>query len=134
MVDNQVIGQKDDGARYLEFLRMLKPKLGEKSVSIAAPASYWYLKAFPIEEISKAIDYIVCMTYDLHGQWDYGNPNAFDSCASGKCIRSHGLCAIRTCKHHVLTEFASESHRDNQCTCDEYVLTWKRSGNYRANF
>ncbi len=29
-------------------------------------------------------------TYDLHGQWDYGNPNAYDSCPSGKCIRSHG--------------------------------------------
>ncbi|KAJ8121377.1 hypothetical protein ONZ43_g2151 [Nemania bipapillata] len=29
------------------------------------------------------------MTYDLHGQWDYGNVNAFDSCPSGKCIRSH---------------------------------------------
>jgi hypothetical protein len=29
------------------------------------------------------------MTYDLHGQWDYGNPNAYDSCSSGKCIRSH---------------------------------------------
>ena len=28
-------------------------------------------------------------TYDLHGQWDYGNVNAFDSCPSGKCIRSH---------------------------------------------
>lgn len=32
------------------------------------------------------------MTYDLHGQWDYGNVNAFDSCPSGKCIRSHGQC------------------------------------------
>jgi hypothetical protein len=29
------------------------------------------------------------MTYDLHGQWDYGNPNSFDQCDSGKCIRSH---------------------------------------------
>jgi GH18 family chitinase len=76
MVNNQVIGQKDDGIRYLEFLKMLKDKLGDKSVSIAAPASYWYLKAFPIEKISKVIDYIVYMTYDLHGQWDHGNPNA----------------------------------------------------------
>lgn len=29
------------------------------------------------------------MTYDLHGQWDYGNPKSFDECDSGKCIRSH---------------------------------------------
>jgi len=38
-----------------------------KTLSIAAPASYWYLKAFPIEAISAVVDYIVYMTYDLHG-------------------------------------------------------------------
>jgi GH18 family chitinase len=63
----------------------------KKSVSIAAPASYWYLKAFPIDKIAEVVDYIVYMTYDLHGQWDYGNPNAYDQCESGKCIRSHGM-------------------------------------------
>ncbi|KFY08962.1 hypothetical protein V492_05773 [Pseudogymnoascus sp. VKM F-4246] len=90
LVDGQPIGQKDDGNYYLFFLMLLKVRLGaNKSVSIAAPASYWYLKAFPIDRIAAAIDYIVYMTYDLHGQWDYGNVNAFDSCESGKCIRSH---------------------------------------------
>ncbi|KAI6086086.1 glycoside hydrolase family 18 protein [Hypoxylon rubiginosum] len=88
LVDGQPIGQKGDGAAYLRFLTTLKDKLGDKSVSIAAPASYWYLKAFPIDQIAAVIDYIVYMTYDLHGQWDYGNVNAFDSCPSGKCIRS----------------------------------------------
>lgn len=62
-----------DGVGYLKFLMALKKKLGSKSVSIAAPASYWYLQAFPIDRIAKVIDYIVYMTYDLHGQWDYGN-------------------------------------------------------------
>ncbi|KAK2036421.1 glycoside hydrolase family 18 protein [Colletotrichum somersetense] len=90
MVNGQPIGQAGDGVAYLRFLTSLKQKLGtDKSVSIAAPASYWYLKAFPIDRISAVIDYIVYMTYDLHGQWDYGNANAFDSCPSGKCIRSH---------------------------------------------
>ncbi|UKZ57771.1 hypothetical protein TrVGV298_011632 [Trichoderma virens] len=90
LVNGQPIGQKSDGADYLSFLTLLKQKLGSgKSVSIAAPASYWYLKAFPIDRISAVIDYIVYMTYDLHGQWDYGNANAFDMCPSGKCIRSH---------------------------------------------
>ncbi|KAH8901476.1 class V chitinase Chi100 [Thozetella sp. PMI_491] len=89
LVDGQPIGQATDGLYYLKFLISLKQKLGSKSVSIAAPASYWYLKAFPIDRIAEAIDYIVYMTYDLHGQWDYGNVNAFDSCPSGKCIRSH---------------------------------------------
>lgn len=41
----------------------------EKTVSIAAPASYWYLKNFPIEEMAKTLDYIVYMTYDLHGKY-----------------------------------------------------------------
>ncbi|KAH6851101.1 glycoside hydrolase family 18 protein [Chaetomium sp. MPI-CAGE-AT-0009] len=88
-VDGAPIGQPGDGVAYLRFLTVLKSKLPNKSVSIAAPASYWYLKAFPIDRIAAVIDYIVYMTYDLHGQWDYGNPNAFDSCPSGKCIRSH---------------------------------------------
>ncbi|KAM7210947.1 carbohydrate-binding module family 24 protein [Rhypophila decipiens] len=90
MVGGQPVGQKTDGVEYLKFLTVLKQKLGaDKSVSIAAPASFWYLKAFPIDRIAKVIDYIVYMTYDLHGQWDYGNPNSYDMCPSGKCIRSH---------------------------------------------
>lgn len=90
MVDGQVIGQKSDGLNYLKFLTVLKQKVGSnQTVSIAAPASYWYLKAFPIDRVAKVIDYIIYMTYDLHGQLDYGNPNSFDEFPSGKCIRSH---------------------------------------------
>lgn len=85
------IGKKSDGIDYWMFLLLLKTSLPSgKTVSIAAPASYWYLKAFPIDRIASTIDYIVYMTYDLHGQWGYGNANAYDSCPSGKCIRSHG--------------------------------------------
>lgn len=47
---------------------LLKNLLDGKSLSIAAPASYWYLKGFPIAQISKVVDYIVFMAYDLHGQ------------------------------------------------------------------
>jgi GH18 family chitinase len=48
-------------------LRLVRSKLpADKSISIAAPASFWYLKAFPIAEISKTVDYIVYMTYDLY--------------------------------------------------------------------
>lgn len=43
-VGGQPIGQKSDGVNYLKFLTVLKARIGsEKSVSIAAPASYWYL-------------------------------------------------------------------------------------------
>lgn len=57
-------GDPGDGDRYLAFLRDVRAALpSHMSISIAAPASYWYLKAFPIAEISKVVDYIVYMTW-----------------------------------------------------------------------
>ncbi|CAK7212940.1 hypothetical protein SCUCBS95973_001630 [Sporothrix curviconia] len=79
----------DDGANYLAFLKVLKGLLPGKTVSIAAPASYWYLQGFPIAEIAAVVDYIVFMTYDLHGQWDAGNAYAQEGCPTGNCLRSH---------------------------------------------
>ncbi|PPQ99589.1 hypothetical protein CVT24_005168 [Panaeolus cyanescens] len=67
-------GQQDDGINYLLFLLLVWAELPtEKSLSIAAPASYWYLRGFPAELMGAVVDYIVYMTYDLHGQWDYGS-------------------------------------------------------------
>jgi chitinase len=83
-------GELADGPNYLEFLKILRSKLApEKSLSIAAPASFWYLKQFPLEEIGYVVDYIIYMTYDLHGQWDYGNKWAVSGCVAGNCLRSH---------------------------------------------
>ncbi|KAK8139989.1 hypothetical protein PG984_000055 [Apiospora sp. TS-2023a] len=83
-------GGESDGANYLAFLVVLKNLLGPgKTVSIAAPASYWYLKAFPIDKIAKVVDYIVYMTYDLHGQWDAKNSWSQEGCPTGMCLRSH---------------------------------------------
>jgi GH18 family chitinase len=31
------------------------------------------LQGFPIAKIAEVVDYIIYMTYDFHGQWDYGN-------------------------------------------------------------
>ncbi|KAL2831314.1 hypothetical protein BJY01DRAFT_240141 [Aspergillus pseudoustus] len=60
-------GLETDGPNYYKFLLAMRGKLAEgKSLSIAAPASYWYLKAFPIAQMAKQLDYIVFMTYDLH--------------------------------------------------------------------
>lgn len=85
-------GSAFDGIYYWEFVTLLKSALNnaapDATVSIAAPASFWYLKAFPIEAISAAVDYIIFMTYDLHGQWDYGNANADIGCPAGNCLRS----------------------------------------------
>ncbi|KAI2782388.1 putative glycosyl hydrolase, family 18 [Daldinia loculata] len=79
-----------NGKNYYEFLSDVKKSVGSsKSVSFAAPASYWYLKAFPIKNMAKDLDYIVYMTYDLHGQWDYNNKWTSPGCETGNCLRSH---------------------------------------------
>ncbi|KAL2799896.1 glycoside hydrolase superfamily [Aspergillus keveii] len=83
------LGWLADGPNYLAFLKKLKmifPR--EKTVAIAAPASYYYLRVFPLAEMWPYLDYIVYMTYDLHGQWDYGN-SILDWCPMGNCLRSH---------------------------------------------
>ncbi|KAE8152020.1 chitinase [Aspergillus avenaceus] len=81
-------GSLEEGSNYLAFLVILKNLLPGKSISIAAPSSYWYLKQFPIKEIGKVVDYIVYMTYDLHGQWDAHNSNSQEGCERGNCLRS----------------------------------------------
>ncbi|KAI9675883.1 MAG: hypothetical protein M1822_008892 [Bathelium mastoideum] len=83
-------GLASDGPNYLTFLQTLRSKMPSgKTISIAAPASFWYLKSFPIAKMAKELDYIVYMTYDLHGQWDYNNDWAQEGCKMGNCLRSH---------------------------------------------
>ncbi|KAK4136083.1 glycoside hydrolase family 18 protein [Trichocladium antarcticum] len=81
-------GTAEDGPNYVAFLAILKNLLPGRTVAIAAPASYWYLKQFPIKEISRIVDYIVYMTYDLHGQWDAENAHSQEGCDTGNCLRS----------------------------------------------
>ncbi|KAK3389440.1 class V chitinase-like protein [Podospora didyma] len=83
-------GQMNDGDDYLAMLTVLKKKLpNHVTLSFAAPASYWYLQHFPLGKMSDTVDYITFMTYDLHGQWDYGNKWSQDGCPDGNCLRSH---------------------------------------------
>ncbi|KAH8731881.1 chitinase [Phaeosphaeriaceae sp. PMI808] len=79
---------KDDGPNYLALLVTLRNILPGKSISITAPSSYWYLKQFPIKDISKVVDYIVYMTYNLYGQSDPGNTYPQEDCPKGYCLRS----------------------------------------------
>ncbi|KAL7943679.1 hypothetical protein V8C42DRAFT_328167 [Trichoderma barbatum] len=83
-------GSPTDGPNYLSFLQQLRSSLPSNvSISVAAPASYWYLRGFPIANMSSVLDYIVYMTYDLHGQWDFNNTFANPGCPNGNCLRSH---------------------------------------------
>lgn len=82
-------GSPDDGTNYLAFLTELRAILpAGKTISVAAPASFWYLRGFPIQQIAEVVDYIVYMTYDLHGIWDLGNSYSQDGCPGGNCLRS----------------------------------------------
>lgn len=88
-------GSQAESIGFFLFLDELKKKMPfGKTVSVTAPASFWYLQHFPIQALSLVVDYIVYMTYDLHGQWDYNNKWASPGCVSfteglGNCLRSH---------------------------------------------
>ncbi|KAG9250035.1 uncharacterized protein F5Z01DRAFT_695689 [Emericellopsis atlantica] len=83
-------GSEQDGEDYLAFLKLVRQKLpSDKSLAIAAAASFWYLKGFPIKDMAPVLDYIIFMTYDLHGQWDVGREWSMDGCEAGNCLRSH---------------------------------------------
>lgn len=89
-IDGSDPGTPEDGDNYLNFLTLVKRRFkSSKTVAIAAPSSYWYLRNFPIKKMSKVVDYIVYMTYDLHGQWDVGNEWSMEGCEGGNCLRSH---------------------------------------------
>ena len=88
-------GTEEDSVGYFLLLEELKTKLASSSdtadmtISFTAPASFWYLQYFPVLALSQVVDYIVYMTYDLHGQWDYGKAYSDSSCSAGNCLRSH---------------------------------------------
>jgi chitinase len=82
-------GSDEYGSNYLAFLQALRTALPDKSISISAPASYYYLKAFPIAAIAEVVDHVFYMTYDLHGTWDLGNGWAQNGCSAGDCLFSH---------------------------------------------
>lgn len=54
------LGSPSDGPNYLSFLQEVRALLpAGKTLSIAAPASYWYLRGFPIADMAAILDYIV---------------------------------------------------------------------------
>lgn len=73
----------------LELNVAMTAQTPDKTISTTVPSSYWYLKAIPIEAISAVVDYIVIMTYDMHGQWDWNSTYADVGCPAGSCLRSH---------------------------------------------
>ncbi|RKK65885.1 hypothetical protein BFJ69_g15895 [Fusarium oxysporum] len=105
-------GQKDDGENYYQFLKLVREKLPkDKSLSIAAPASFWYLKSFPIKKMISLLDYVIYMTYDLHGQWDVGSKWVSPGCPAGNCLRSHVNSTETMDALIMITRAGVESHK-----------------------
>ncbi|KAK4441922.1 chitinase [Podospora aff. communis PSN243] len=67
-------GRPADFNNYATFLRRLRERLNRTGkrygISIAIPASYWYLRGFNLQELEPWIDWFNIMTYDIHGTWD----------------------------------------------------------------
>lgn len=105
-------GQKEDGENYYQSLRLIRSMLpSEMSLSIATPASYWYLRGFPIKKMADVLDYIVYMTYDFHGQWDVGNKWSQSGCEAGNCLRSHINSTLTTDALIMITKAGVKSHK-----------------------
>lgn len=111
-IDGSEPGEEEDGENYLEFLKLVRDKLpSDKSVSIATASSYWYLKGFPIKEMAPVLDYIVFMTYDLHGQWDVGREWSMEGCEAGNCLRSHINSTLTMNSMIMMTKAGVPSHK-----------------------
>ncbi|PVI04199.1 glycoside hydrolase family 18 protein [Periconia macrospinosa] len=98
----------------------VRRRLRNQSVSIAAPASYWYLKGFSIKDIGGMVDYIVYMTYDLHGQWDYGNkwssPNCEEYVSTGPPLPPEFSLTENPLAQRKLLAIAHQHHRNHEFT------------------
>lgn len=77
-------GSPEDTVNYLALVKEMRSAFGPTYlITIAAPASYWYLRHFKIGEMSKYLDFINVMTYDIHGVWDS------DIKSLGPYVKSH---------------------------------------------
>lgn len=58
----------NNGNNYLELVKLIKAKLpAGKTLSVALPASYYFLRAYPVKAMQDYVNYYVYMTYDFQG-------------------------------------------------------------------
>lgn len=67
-------GTANNGVDFTSMLEELRTAIDANSrdyiVTFTAPTSYWYLRHFDITAMTKHVDWINLMAYDLHGVWD----------------------------------------------------------------
>nr|AVX51682.1 killer toxin subunit alpha/beta-like protein [Komagataella phaffii] len=124
-IPNIPAGTKGDGLRYAKLMERVKELDSSKTVSVAIPASYWYLKGFPLKEMDKHVDYFVLMNYDYVGQWDYGKPNTGIGCHSDRSTTERAIkmivkSGIDTTKVHGGLANYGRAFRLNDKNCKSY--------------
>ncbi|TEA17437.1 Acidic mammalian chitinase [Colletotrichum sidae] len=64
-------GAPEDKENYVHLVRELRRALPvQKEITVAIPASNWYLRHFDVEAMAEHIDWFNIMSYDIHGTWD----------------------------------------------------------------
>ncbi|KAL2753128.1 glycoside hydrolase family 18 protein, partial [Sodiomyces alcalophilus JCM 7366] len=64
-------GAPEDKENYVHLVRELRMALpAHKEITVAIPASNWYLRHFDVEAMASYIDWFNIMSYDIHGTWD----------------------------------------------------------------
>lgn len=68
-------GRPEDYKNSVTFMKKLRERMkdSKRGVSMAIPASYWYLQNFDIKALESQVDWFNVMTYDVHGSWDIDN-------------------------------------------------------------
>ncbi|RYO92560.1 hypothetical protein DL766_002359 [Monosporascus sp. MC13-8B] len=68
-------GRPEDYENVVTFMKKIRSRMNDskRGVSMAIPASYWYLQNFDIKALESQVDWFNVMTYDVHGSWDIDN-------------------------------------------------------------
>ncbi|UKZ48214.1 hypothetical protein TrVGV298_002450 [Trichoderma virens] len=68
-------GRSEDYENIVTFMKKLRARMDKyrRGVSMALPASYWYLQHFDIVKLEEHVNWFNLMTYDMHGSWDIDN-------------------------------------------------------------
>lgn len=119
-VDWELVSPEDD-ENFIEFLKILKSKLGEKTLSIAIPARIRTLSkdAYNYEKLAKVADKIIIMAYDEH--WATSKPGPIASTDWCKKISDYAKSQIPPEKLVMGLSFYGRAWRDDTLGGKAYI-------------
>lgn len=119
-VDWELVSPEDD-ENFIEFLKILKSKLGEKTLSIAIPARIRTLSkdAYNYEKLAKVADKIIIMAYDEH--WATSKPGPIASTDWCKKISDYAKSKIPPEKLVMGLSFYGRAWRDDTLGGKAYI-------------